>query len=360
MVEVSAHTKKGLQELVERIQLEAEVLELRANPERPATGFVVEAKMSEGQGVVATLLVSDGTMHNADVILCSNGYGKIRFMFDEFGKPIDSAAPGTPVRMSGLSSVPEAGDKFFILSDILKARAIAEQRERETRQAAMAKRQHVTLENLTSHLAGSGRRDLQVIVKADVVGSLEVLEKTLTELATDEVGINIIHSAVGGVNHADVILADASDAIILGFHVGVESQARSAAAGLGVQIKAYHIIYRMIEDMRAALEGLLPPEEREVVQGHVEIRQVFRSSKVGAIAGCYVTDGQIQRTNRVRIFRNQVVVYDGTIQSLKRITDDAREVKAGFECGIKIANYDAIEDGDIIEAYAIEEIARKL
>jgi translation initiation factor IF-2 len=259
-----------------------------------------------------------------------------------------------------LSAVPEAGDKFFILSDILKARAIAEQRERESRAAAMAKRQHVTLENLTSHLAGSGMRELSVIVKADVVGSLEVIEKTLRDLATDEVGISIIHSAVGGINHADVILADASDAIILGFHVGVESQARMAATSLGVQIKTYHIIYRMIEDMRAALEGLLPPEEKDVVQGHVEIRQVFRSSKLGAIAGCYVTDGQIQRTNRIRLFRNQVVIYDGAIQSLKRVKDDVREVKAGFECGIKIANYDAIESGDIIEAYAIEEIARKL
>ena len=360
MVEVSAHTKKGMDELVERVLLEAEVLELRANPSRPATGFVVEAKMSEGQGVVATLLVTDGTLHNADAILCSNGYGKIRFMFDEFGKPIESADPGTPVRISGLSAVPEAGDKFFILSDILKARAIAEQRERESRAAAMAKRQHVTLENLTSHLAGSGMRELSVIVKADVVGSLEVIEKTLRDLATSEVSINIIHSAIGGVNHADVILADASDAIILGFHVGVDSQARLAAMSLGVQIKAYHIIYRMIEDMRAALEGLLPPEEKEVIQGHVEIRQVFRSSKVGAIAGCYVTDGQIQRTNRIRLFRNQVVVYDGTIQSLKRVKDDVREVKSGFECGIKVANYDGIEEGDVIEAYAIEEIARKL
>ncbi len=360
MIEVSAHTKKGMNELVERILLEAEVLELRANPERPATGFVVEAKMSEGQGVVATLLVIDGTLNVSDVILCSNGYGKIRFMFDEFGRPIESAGPGTPVRMSGLSAVPEAGDKFFILSDLLKARAIAEQRERESRAAAMAKRQHVTLENLTNHLAGSGLRELSVIVKADVVGSLEVIGKTLSDLATEEVAINIIHSAVGGINHADVILADASDAIVLGFHVGVESQARSAAMSLGVQIKTYHIIYRMIEDMRAALEGMLPPEEREVVQGHVEVRQVFRSSKIGAIAGCYVTDGQIQRTNRVRIYRNQVVVYDGTIQSLKRVKDDVREVKAGFECGIKIANYDAIEDGDIIEAYSIEEIARKL
>ncbi|MDR1745552.1 MAG: translation initiation factor IF-2, partial [Planctomycetota bacterium] len=360
MVEVSAHTKKGMDELVERILLEAEVLELRANPERPATGFVVEAKMSEGQGVVATLLVADGTMHNGDVILSSNGYGKIRFMFDEFGRPIESAGPGTPVRMSGLSAVPEAGDKFFILSDLLKARAIAEQRERESRQAAMAKRQHVTLENLTSHLAGSGKRELSVIVKADVAGSLEVLEKTLRDMATDEVGIAIIHSAVGGINHADVILADASDAIILGFHVGVESQARSAASSMGVQIRAYHIIYRMIEDMRAALEGLLPPEEKEVVQGHVEIRQVFRSSKIGAIAGCYVTDGQIQRTNRIRLYRSNVVIYEGTMASLKRVKDDVREVKAGFECGIKIANYDAIEEGDVIEAYSIEEIARKL
>ncbi len=360
MVEVSAHTKKGIDDLVERILLEAEVLELRANPSRPATGFVVEAKMSEGQGVVATLLVSDGTLHNGDVILCSNGYGKIRFMFDEFGRPIESAGPGSPVRVSGLSAVPEVGDKFFILSDLLKARAIAEQRERESRQAAMAKRQHVTLENLTSHLAGSGKRELSVIVKADVVGSLEVIDKTLSELATSEVGINIIHQAVGGINHADVILADASDAVILGFHVGVESQARSAALSLGVQIKTYHIIYRMIEDMRAALEGLLPPEEKEVVQGHVDIRQVFRSSKVGAIAGCYVTDGAIHRTDRVRVYRSNLVVYDGTIQSLRRVKDDAREIKAGFECGIKIAGYDGIEEGDMLEAYAIEEIARKL
>ncbi len=360
MIEVSAHTKNGINQLVERIQLEAEVLELRANPNRPATGFVVEAQMSEGQGVVSTLLVNDGTLHNADIILCSNGYGKIRFMFDEFGQPITDAGPGTPVRMSGLSAVPEAGDKFFILQDLLKARAIAEQRERETRAAALAKRQHVTLENLTSHLAGSGLRELSVIVKADVVGSLEVLEKTLRDMATEEVGIAIIHSAVGGINHADVILADASDALILGFHVGVESQARSAAMSLGVQIKTYHIIYRMMEDMRAALEGMLPPEEREVIQGHVEIRQVFRSSKVGAIAGCYVTDGLITRTSKVRIYRNQVVVYDGVLQSLKRVKDDAKEVKAGFECGIKIANYDAIQEGDMIEAYSIEEIARKL
>ncbi|MCL2000773.1 MAG: translation initiation factor IF-2 [Planctomycetes bacterium] len=360
MVEVSAHTRMGLDGLIERILLEAEVLELRADPARPATGFVIEAKRSGSQGVVATLLVSDGTLRVGDVILCSDGYGKIRFMFDEFGRSITEAVPGTPVRMSGLSAVPEAGGKFFILSDLHKARAIAEQRERESRATAMAKRQHVTLENLTSHLAGSGKRELFIVIKADVVGSLEVIGKTLHDLATSEVGINIIHSAVGGVNYADVILADASDAIVLGFNVAVEPQARNAAAGLGVQVRIYHIIYRMIEDMKAALEGLLPPEEKEVVQGHIEIRQVFRSSKLGAIAGCYVSDGQIQRTNRIRLYRNQVVIYDGSIQSLRRVKDDAREVRSGFECGIKIANYDAIEEGDVIEAYSIEEIARKL
>ncbi|MDR1519256.1 MAG: translation initiation factor IF-2 [Planctomycetota bacterium] len=360
MINVSAHTRQGIDNLLERILLEAELLELRANPNRPAAGFVVEAQMSEGQGVIATLLVKDGTLRTGDVILSSNGYGKIRFMFDEFGRPIESAGPGMPVRASGLSAVPEAGDKFFILSDILKARAIAEQRERESRAAALAKRQHVTLENLTSHLAGSGKRELSVIVKADVAGSLEVIEKTLRDMATSEVGINIIHAAVGGVNHADVILADASDAIVLGFHVVAESQARSAALSLGVQIRTYHVIYRMIEDMRAALEGLLPPEEKEVVQGHVEIRQVFRSSKIGAIAGCYVSDGLIQRTSRIRLFRNQVMIYEGGIQSLRRVRDDIREVKAGFECGIKIAGYDGIEEGDLIEAFAIEEIARKL
>ncbi|MDR3077365.1 MAG: translation initiation factor IF-2, partial [Planctomycetota bacterium] len=360
MINVSAHTKQGIDKLVERILLEAEVLELRANPSRPATGHVVEARMSEGQGVVATLLVGDGSLHVGDVILCSNGYGKIRLMFDEFGRPIKTAYPGTPVRLSGLSVMPEAGDKFFILSDLLKARAIAEQRERETRAAAMARRQHVTLENLTSHLAGSGKRELGVIVKADVVGSLEVIEKTLRDMSTSEVGISIIHAAVGGINHADVILADASDAIVLGFHVGAENQARSAAASLGVQIRTYHVIYRIIEDMKAALEGLLPPEEREVVQGHVDIRRVFRSSKVGAIAGCYVVDGQVQRSNRIRLFRDQVMIYEGAIQSLRRVKDDVREVKAGFECGIKIAGYDAIEDGDVIEAFSIEEVARKL
>ncbi|MDR3210289.1 MAG: translation initiation factor IF-2 [Planctomycetota bacterium] len=360
MVEVSAVTRSGIDGLLERILLEAEVLELRANPTRPATGFVVEARMSEGQGVVATMLVMDGTLHAGDIILCSSGYGKIRFMLDEFGKPITAAGPGAPVRLSGLSSVPEAGDKFFILDDLLKARAIAEQRERESRAAALAKRQHVTLENLTTHLAGSGKRELNVIIKADVVGSLEVIEKTLHGLATEEVSISIIHSAVGGINRADVILADASDAIIIGFHVGMESQARLEMINLGVQVKAYHIIYRMIEDMRAALEGLLPPEEKEVVQGHLEIRQVFRASKIGAIAGCYVTDGVVQRASRIRLYRNQVVVYDGVIQSLKRLKDDAREVKAGFECGVKIHNYDGIEEGDVIEAFVIEEVARKL
>ncbi len=360
MVEVSAITGKGIDELLERILLESEVLELRANPDRPATGFVVEARMSEGQGVLSTMLVSDGTLHSGDVILCSNGYGKIRFMLNEFGAPIEEAGPGTPVRLSGLSAVPEAGDRFFILQDITKARAIAEQRERESRASALARRKHVTLENLTAHLAGSGKRELSVIIKADVVGSLEVIEKTLKDMQTEEVGISVIHSAVGGINHADVILADASDAIVLGFHVTADSPTKMAATSLGVQIKTYHIIYRMIEDMRAALEGMLPPEEKEVVQGHVEIRQVFRASKIGAIAGCYVTDGFIQRTSRIRLYRSNVVVYDGTIQSLKRVKDDVREVKSGFECGIKVANYDGIEEGDVIEAYTIEEIARKL
>ncbi len=360
MVEVSAINGHGITELLERILLEAEVLELRANPDRPATGFVVEARMSEGQGVLSTMLVSDGTLRSGDVILCSNGYGKIRFMLNEFGNPIEEAGPGTPVRLSGLSAVPEAGDKFFILQDITKARAIAEQRERESRAAALARRKHVTLENLTAHLAGSGKRELSVIIKADVVGSLEVIEKTLKDMQTEEVGISVIHSAVGGINHADVILADASDAIVLGFHVTADSATKMAATSLGVQIKTYHIIYRMIEDMRAALEGMLPPEEKEVVQGHVEIRQVFRASKIGAIAGCYVTDGFIQRTSKIRLYRNNVVVYDGTIQSLKRVKDDVREVKSGFECGLKIANYDGIEEGDVVEAYTIEEIARKL
>jgi translation initiation factor IF-2 len=361
MVDVSALTGDGIETLLERILLESEMLELKADPNRPATGHMLEAKVSESRGVVATMLVIDGTLRRGDILLCSTGYGKVKLMYDENGRTIEEAGPGKPVRIVGLSNVPEVGDKVYVLDDIVKARNIAEQRERATRNAALSRRAHVTLENLQAHLAESETRELKVILKADVMGSLEVVEKTLRELSKDEqVRINVIHAAVGGINHADVILADASDAIIVGFHVVADQNARLQASSHSIQIKIYHIIYRLIEDMKAALEGMLPPEEREVAQGRVEIREVFRASRVGNIAGCYVTDGFINRHSKIRIIRDNIVIYDGKLDSLKRFKDDAREVKTGFECGLKIANYDDIKVGDMLEAYTIEEVARKL
>ncbi|MBN2711526.1 MAG: translation initiation factor IF-2 [Planctomycetes bacterium] len=360
MIEVSAHTGQGIDELLERILLESEMLELKADPRKSATGHVLEAKVSESRGVVATVLISDGTLLRGDVILCSAGYGKVKLMYNEFGETVDEAGPGYAVRIVGLSNVPETGDRVYVLDDISRARAIAEKREREARAQALSKRAHVTLDNLLGHLAEEGMKELRVVIKADVKGSLEVLEKTITDLSNDEVKIVVIHSGVGGVNQADVILADASDAIIVGFHVVADSSARLQASSLGVQIKIYHIIYRLIEDMRAALEGMLPPEEREVVQGHLDIRQVFKASRIGNIAGCYVTDGFITRTSRLRLIRENVVIYDGGIDALKRFKDDAKEVREGYECGVKVAGYDDIKEGDRLEAYAIEEFARKL
>lgn len=360
MIPVSALTGKGIDDLLERILLEAEMLELTYDPTRKAVGFIVEAKMTENRGVVATVFIRDGTLHRGDIILCSTGYGKVKLMYDCWGKTCETATAGQAVSITGLSAVPEAGERLYVLDDLAKARAIAEERERQMRAATLAKRRHITLETLQSHLASEAVRELRVIVKADVKGSLEVIEKTLQELATDEVKIRILHSGVGGINHADVILADASDAIVIGFHVMPDQAARLYAAGHNVQIKVYHVIYRLIEEMKAAIAGLLPPEEKEVVQGHLEIRQVFRTSRYGNIAGCYVVDGMITRHSRVRLIRDNVVIYDGVLENLKRFKDDVREVRAGFECGLKIANYDDIKEGDQIEAYTIEEVARTL
>ncbi len=362
MIEVSAYTGQGIDDLLERILLESEMLELSANPERNAVGFVIESEMTENRGVVATMLVLDGTLRRGDILLTSNGYGKVKLMYDWNGNTTEEGGPSTAVSVVGLNAVPEVGDKVFVVEDMVKARKLSEERENENRNKALTrqKRQHVTLENLTAYLAEGEKRELNVIIKADVTGSLEVLQNTLEDLSTDEVGINIIYSGVGGVTQADVILADASDALIVGFHVVADSVAKLQATSHNVQIKVYHIIYRLIEDMRAALEGMLPPEEKEVIRGEVEIREVFRSSKLGNIAGCYVTDGAINRSCRVRLIRENVVIYDGKIDGLRRFKDEVKEVRSGFECGLRIVGYDDIKVGDRLEAYEIEEIARTL
>ncbi|MBP5233662.1 MAG: translation initiation factor IF-2, partial [Planctomycetes bacterium] len=363
VVEVSAHTGQGIDELLERILLEAEMLELDADPSRLAVGYVIESKMSENRGVVATVLVSDGTLHRGDVLLTGNGYGKVRLMYGWDGATCESGGPSDAVSVIGLNNVPEVGEKVYAVSDMAKARKLAEEREIKSREQALAsqRRRHVSLENLMEHLdAKDNVKELNVIIKADVTGTLEVLQKTISDMATEEIHINIIHAAVGGISQADVILADASDAIIVGFHVVADSAAKLQATSLDVQIKTYHVIYRLIEDMKAALVGMLPKEEKEVVRGHIEVRKVFHTSKFGNIAGCAVTDGVVNRKCRVRLIRDKVVIYDGALESLKRGKDDAKEVRGGYECGLRISNYDDIHEGDTMEAYEIESVERTL
>lgn len=358
MIECSAHTGQGIDQLVERLHLEAEMLELKCNPEMPAEGHVLESKLTPDRGVIANILIKDGMLRRGDVILCGVGYGKVKLMFDENGKTIESAGASTPVSVSGLSELPEAGDTFYVVEDLQKARQIAEKRQNVARTERLSNKTHVSLENLTDYLKSTQVNELKVVLKADVMGTLEVLKKTLGELATDEVKISVIHSGVGGINQADVILADASDAVIVGFHVAADSSARQQAEDRGVDIKVYHVIYHMVENLKAALSGLLSPESKEKIQGHAEIRQVFKVSRLGNIGGCFVTDGIITRVSNIRIFRDNVMIYEGKLASLQRFKDQVKEVRDGYECGIKIQGYDNIQPGDVIEAYITEEFAR--
>jgi len=360
VVEVSAATGQNMEELLERIALEAELLELKADPKRPAEGHVLEAKLTSERGVVANLLIQDGTLHRGDILLCGAGYGRVKLMFDEQARTLQEAGPATPVSVTGLSAVPEAGDRFIVVDDLQKAREASEQRGAQARTERRATRQHVSLENLTQYLKSTEAQELRVVLKADVMGSLEVLHKTLNDLSTEEVKVNIIHEGVGGINQADVILADASDALVVGFHVTADAEARRQAEARQVEVKVYHIIYRITEDMKAALSGLLPPEEREIVQGHLVVRQVFRASRLGRIAGCYVQDGMVSRNSRVRVFRDNVLLHDGRVASLYRFKDQVRDVREGFECGLRIEGFNTIEQDDTIEAYTTEEVARTL
>lgn len=360
IMRVSAQTGEGIDALLERILLESEMLELKANANGPAQGNVLEARITESHGVVVNALVTSGTLHRGDVALCSAAYGKVKLLYDAAGNTIESAGPSSPVQFTGLSEVPEAGERFYILDDISKARSIAEKRGEDVRHERLTTRAHVSLTNLHEYLASAEVKELRVVLKADMTGTLEVLRKTLNDLSNEEVKINIIHEGVGGINHADVILADASDAIIIGFHVAIDSTAKAKAESENVQYKIYHIIYRMVEDMKAGLSGLLPPEEKENITGHVTIRQVFKISRVGSIGGAFVTDGKIARNNKIRLFRDNVMIYEGRLGNLQRFKDQVREVNEGYECGLQIDNYNDIREGDVIEAYEIQEIARTL
>jgi translation initiation factor IF-2 len=358
--EVSALTGQGVDQLLERLTLEAEILDLKANPKRPASGVVLEARKSEDRGVVATILVQNGTLRKGDAILGGRGYGRVRSMQDHTGRPLPEAGPSTPVELTGFVEVPDAGDPFQVVEDIQQAKQIAEDRDRKAREAQLLERQHVTMETLFTQIESGKLKEVRVILKVDVKGSLEVLKESLPNLSTEEVKLRLLHASVGAVSEGDVLLADASDAIIIGFHVDVETRAAELAKERGIEIKLYTVIYQAIEEMKAALEGLLEPELVEQKQGHASVKEVFRISRVGAIAGCMVTDGKIERSSQVRLIRDGKVVHTGKLENLKRFKDDAKEVVEGYECGIKIAGHDDIRKGDIIEAFAVQKVARKL
>ncbi|HUS58526.1 MAG TPA: translation initiation factor IF-2 [Planctomycetota bacterium] len=360
VVEVSALTGKGIDELLELLLLEAELLELKANPGKPAFGTVLEAHLSEGKGVVATALVREGTLKRGDHVICGSTFGKVRAIYDDQGRDIEQAGPATPVELSGLDTVPEAGDTLQAVTDLQEARELAQERLHRRREEAIVRRKHVTLETLFSHLAEAKVKEARVIVKADVKGTVEVILKALNDLATKEVRVNALHAGVGAVTESDVLLADASDAVVIAFQVVPEERAIALAEEKGVEIRRYQVIYQAVDDMKKALEGLLEPEKKEVTVGHMRVTTLFKSSKYGTILGGKVTDGRLNRTDNIRVIRDGRIIHDGKVMSMRREKEDVREVQAGYECGVRLTNFDDVKEDDILEAYNIEKIARKL
>jgi len=358
--EVSAKTGEGVDELLEKVLLQAELLELEANPERPARGTVIEAQLDVGKGPMVTILVQNGTLRTGDDFICGLYDGRVRAMFDERGNEVEEAGPGTPVQILGAGGVPQAGDSFAAM-EAERAAEIASTRQRLEREKQLrVKERGLRLGDL-SQLMGEGEVDtLPLIIKGDVDGSVQALADSLEQLSTDEVAVEIVHRGVGAINESDVLLAETSGAVIIGFRVRPDTNARQLAEREDVDIQTFDVIYEAVDQIRAALEGMLSPEVRETVLGSAEIRETFRISGVGTVAGCYVTDGRIDRKGQARVIRNGVVVYDGEIASLKRFKDDVKEVREGFECGIGIANFNDVKIGDVIECYQVEEVARTL
>ena len=360
-VDVSAKTGVGIDALLDAILLQAEVLELRAAVDAPAKGVVIESRLDKGRGPVATILVQSGTLKRGDVVLAGSAFGRVRAMLDETGKTIDLAGPAIPVEIQGLSEVPGAGEDVLVLPNERKAREIALFRQGKFRDVTLARKQAAKLENIFEKMGdGEEAKSLPIILKADMQGSYEGLAHALAKLSTAEVKVNIIHSAVGAISESDVNLAIASGAVIIGFNVRADAQARKLAESSDVDLRYYNIIYEAVDDVKAAMGGMLSPDKKEVALGLAEIRQVFRITKVGAVAGCYVLEGMLKRSARVRVLREHVVVHDGELDSLKRFKDDAREVKAGFECGLNLKNFNEIQEGDQLECYEVVEVARTL
>ncbi|GAB3502492.1 translation initiation factor IF-2 [Curvibacter fontanus] len=359
-VPVSAKTGQGIDALLEQVLLQAEVLELKAPIDAMAKGLVIEAKLDKGRGPVATVLVQTGTLKTGDVVLAGQTYGRVRAMLDENGKPIKSAGPSIPVEIQGLTEVPQAGDEFMVLSDERRAREIATYRAGKFRNTKLAKQQAAKLENMFTDMAAGEVKMVPIIVKADVQGSQEALAASLLKLSTDEVKVQLVYAAVGGISESDVNLAIASKALIIGFNTRADAGARKLAEGNDVEIRYYNIIYDAVDELKAAMSGMLAPEKREEVIGMAEIRTVFVASKIGTVAGCMVTAGFVNRTAHFRLLRDNVVIYTGELDSLKRLKDDVREVKEGFECGIKLKNYNDIKENDQLEFFEVKEIARTL
>jgi len=359
-VGVSAKMGTGIDTLLEQVLLQAEVLELKAPADAAAKGLVIEAKLDKGRGPVATVLVQTGTLKKGDVVLAGSSYGRVRAMLDEDGKPTESAGPSMPVEIQGLTEVPQAGDEFMVLSDERRAREIATFRQGKYREVTLNKRQAAKLEGMFENMGEGQAQTLSLIVKADVQGSQEALAQSLLKLSTAEVRVQIVHAAVGGISESDVNLAIASKAVIIGFNTRADMGARKLAEGNGVDIKYYNIIYDAVDEIKAAMGGMLAPEQREEVIGTAEIRTVFVASKIGTVAGCMITAGQVIRNARFRLLRENVVIYTGEVESVKRLKDDVREVKEGFECGIKLKNYNDIKEGDQLEFFEVKEVARTL
>jgi translation initiation factor IF-2 len=361
VVKTSALTGKGIPELLEMLAVVAELrCDLRANPDRPASGTCLESSISEGRGVVATVLVQDGTLKVGDAMVCGDGFGKVRAIFNDKGQSLLEAGPSMPVEVSGLDAVPTAGEKFAVIDDITKARDIVGIRRLRTRGTALGERQSITLENLYSKMAEQKIKSLNLILKADVQGSLEALVKELDKLANDEVPLRILLKGVGGISESDILLADASQAIVIGFRVAPEDRAVTMADEKKIDIRRYDIIYQVTDEIKKAIENQLVPEYKEVHLGRAVVRQMFKLSKIGTVAGCFVTQGVIERSAKARLIREGREIYKGGIEAIKRFKDDAKEVREGFECGIKITNYDDIKADDVIEAYRIDVIRRTL
>ncbi|NVK86315.1 MAG: translation initiation factor IF-2 [Cytophagia bacterium] len=358
--EVSAKTGQGIDELLEKVLLEAELLELKANPDKAGVGTVIEASLDKGRGYLSTLMVQSGTMKVGDVVLAGSHYGKVKAMFDHRGNRLQVVGPSTPVQMLGLDGAPQAGDKFNVMSSDREAREIANKREQILREQSVRTKKHITLDEIGRRLAVGNFKELNVIVKGDVDGSVEALSDSLLKLSTEEVQVNIIHKAVGQISESDVLLATASDAIILGFQVRPSGGARRIAENEEIEIRLYSIIYDAINEIKDAMEGLLEPTEKEVITGNIEVREVFKISKIGTVAGCYVTDGFVKRNNQIRLIRDGIVAYTGDIGQLKRFKDDVAEVKSGYECGLSIKGFNDIKVGDIIEGFEIQEVKRTL